>query len=105
VAFADGNVKCFVSERHSGRVTGDRRQHNWLFIRAKNHAAAIITNWYEGSCDWMAIGKAASGNAASSPIGPEIPETNEEPQRESGRTSTGPRNRRRRDGLLEALQD
>ncbi|MCL5849424.1 pyocin knob domain-containing protein, partial [Neisseria meningitidis] len=89
VAFADGNVKCFVSERHSGRVTGDRRQHNWLFIRAKNHAAAIITNWYEGSCDWMAIGKAASGNAASSPIGPEIPETNEEPQRESGRTSTG----------------
>ncbi|WP_118837769.1 pyocin knob domain-containing protein [Neisseria meningitidis] len=106
VAFADGNVKCFVSERHSERVTGDRRQHNWLFIRAKNHAAAIITNWYEGSCDWMAIGKAASGNAASSPIGPEIPETNEEPQRESGRTSTGPRNRRRhRDGLLEALQD
>ncbi|HFC6804076.1 TPA: pyocin knob domain-containing protein [Neisseria meningitidis] len=106
VAFADGNVKCFVSERHSGRVTGDRRQHNWLFIRAKNHAAAIITNWYEGSCDWMAIGKAASGNAASSLIVPEIPETNEEPQRESGRTSTGPRNRRRhRDGLLEALQD
>ncbi|HEZ2689937.1 TPA: tail fiber protein [Neisseria meningitidis] len=106
VAFADGNVKCFVSERHSERVTGDRRQHNWLFIRAKNHAAAIITNWYEGSCDWMAIGKAASGNAASSPIVPEIPETNEEPQRESGRTSTGPRNRRRhRDGLLEALQD
>ncbi|HGO7880267.1 TPA: phage tail protein, partial [Neisseria meningitidis] len=39
-------------------------------------------------------------------IVPEIPETNEEPQRESGRTSTGPRNRRRhRDGLLEALQD
>lgn len=62
IAFADGNVKCFVSERHSGRANGER-QYNWLFIRAKNHAAAIITNWYEGSCDWMAIGKAASGNA------------------------------------------
>ncbi len=56
VAFADGNVKCFVSERHSGRANGER-QYNWLFIRAKNHAAAIITNWYEGSCDWMAIGR------------------------------------------------
>ncbi|WP_304671757.1 phage tail protein [Neisseria blantyrii] len=65
IAFADGNVRCFVSERHSGRANGER-QYNWLFIRAKNHAAAIITNWYEGSCDWMAIGKAASGNAASS---------------------------------------
>lgn len=74
VAFADGNVKCFVSERHSGRANGER-QYNWLFIRAKNHAAAIITNWYEGSCDWMAIGKAASGNAASpASITPEIDE-------------------------------
>lgn len=67
VAFADGNVKCFVSERHSGRANGER-QYNWLFIRAKNHAAAIITNWYEGSCDWMAIGKAGTGNAASPPL-------------------------------------
>lgn len=68
VAFADGNVKCFVSERHSGRANGER-QYNWLFIRAKNHAAAIITNWYEGSCDWMAIGKAgtAAENTAGSP--------------------------------------
>lgn len=68
VAFADGNVKCFVSERHSGRANGER-QYNWLFIRAKNHAAAIITNRYEGSCDWMAIGKAgtAAENAAGSP--------------------------------------
>lgn len=68
VAFADGNVKCFVSERHSGR-SNSKGQFNWLFIRAKNHAAAIITNWYEGSCDWMAIGKAgtAAGNAAGSP--------------------------------------
>ncbi|HEZ5198943.1 TPA: tail fiber protein [Neisseria meningitidis] len=66
VAFADGNVKCFVSERHSGR-TNSKAQFNWLFIRAKNHAAAIITNWYEGSCDWMAIGKAASENTAGSP--------------------------------------
>lgn len=66
VAFADGNVKCFVSERHSGR-TNSKGQFNWLFIRAKNHAAAIITNWYEGSCDWMAIGKAGTGNAADSP--------------------------------------
>ncbi len=66
VAFADGNVKCFVSERHSGRANGER-QYNWLFIRAKNHASAIITNWYEGSCDWMAIGKAGTGNAAGSP--------------------------------------
>lgn len=66
VAFADGNVKCFVSERHSGRANGER-QYNWLFIRAKNHAAAIITNWYEGSCDWMAIGKAGTGNTAGSP--------------------------------------
>lgn len=66
IAFADGNVKCFVSERHSGRANGER-QYNWLFIRAKNHAAAIITNWYEGSCDWMAIGKAGTGNAAGSP--------------------------------------
>lgn len=66
IAFADGNVKCFVSERHSGRANGER-QYNWLFIRAKNHAAAIITNWYEGSCDWMAIGKAGTGNAASPP--------------------------------------
>lgn len=68
VAFADGNVKCFVSERHSGRANGER-QYNWLFIRAKNHAAAIITNWYEGSCDWMAIGKAgtAAENAAGTP--------------------------------------
>ncbi len=56
IAFADGNVRCFVSERHSGRANGER-QYNWLFIRAKNHAAAIITNWYEGSCDWMAIGR------------------------------------------------
>lgn len=69
VAFADGNVKCFVSERHSGRANGER-QYNWLFIRAKNHAAAIITNWYEGSCDWMAIGKAgtAAENTASPPL-------------------------------------
>lgn len=67
VAFADGNVKCFVSERHSGRANGER-QYNWLFIRAKNHAAAIITNWYEGSCDWMAIGKA--GTAAENAAGP-----------------------------------
>lgn len=66
VAFADGNVKCFVSERHSGRANS-KGQFNWLFIRAKNHAAAIITNWYEGSCDWMAIGKAASENTAGSP--------------------------------------
>lgn len=66
VAFADGNVKCFVSERHSGRANGER-QYNWLFIRAKNHASAIITNWYEGSCDWMAIGKAGTGNTAGSP--------------------------------------
>ena len=66
IAFADGNVKCFVSERHSGRANGER-QYNWLFIRAKNHASAIITNWYEGSCDWMAIGKAGTGNAAGSP--------------------------------------
>lgn len=66
VAFADGNVKCFVSERHSGR-TNSKGQFNWLFIRAKNHAAAIITNWYEGSCDWMAIGKAGTGNTAGSP--------------------------------------
>lgn len=68
VAFADGNVKCFVSERHSGRANGER-QYNWLFIRAKNHASAIITNWYEGSCDWMAIGKAgtAAENTAGSP--------------------------------------
>lgn len=68
VAFADGNVKCFVSERHSGR-SNSKGQYNWLFIRAKNHAAAIITNWYEGSCDWMAIGKAgtAAENAAGSP--------------------------------------
>lgn len=66
VAFADGNVKCFVSERHSGR-TNSKGQFNWLFIRAKNHAAAIITNWYEGSCDWMAIGKAASENTAGPP--------------------------------------
>ncbi|WP_118801913.1 phage tail protein [Neisseria lactamica] len=68
VAFADGNVKCFVSERHSGR-SNSKGQFNWLFIRAKNHAAAIITNWYEGSCDWMAIGKAgtAAENAAGSP--------------------------------------
>lgn len=66
VAFADGNVKCFVSERHSGRANGER-QYNWLFIRAKNHAAAIITNWYEGSCDWMAIGKAGTENTAGSP--------------------------------------
>lgn len=67
VAFADGNVKCFVSERHSGR-SNSKGQFNWLFIRAKNHAAAIITNWYEGSCDWMAIGKAGTGNAASPPL-------------------------------------
>lgn len=66
VAFADGNVKCFVSERHSGRANS-KGQFNWLFIRAKNHASAIITNWYEGSCDWMAIGKAGTGNAAGSP--------------------------------------
>lgn len=68
VAFADGNVKCFVSERHSGR-SNSKGQFNWLFIRAKNHAAAIITNWYEGSCDWMAIGKAgtAAENTAGSP--------------------------------------
>ncbi|WP_019272743.1 phage tail protein [Neisseria lactamica] len=76
VAFADGNVKCFVSERHSGRANGER-QYNWLFIRAKNHAAAIITNWYEGSCDWMAIGKAASGNPAGTPASPGIPEIDE----------------------------
>ncbi|WP_372338209.1 pyocin knob domain-containing protein [Neisseria bergeri] len=56
IAFADGNVRCFVSERHSARAN-DKSQYNWLFIRAKNHAAAIITNWYEGSCDWMAIGR------------------------------------------------
>lgn len=67
VAFADGNVKCFVSERHSGRANS-KGQFNWLFIRAKNHAAAIITNWYEGSCDWMAIGKA--GTAAENAAGP-----------------------------------
>lgn len=73
VAFADGNVKCFVSERHSGRANGER-QYNWLFIRAKNHAAAIITNWYEGSCDWMAIGKAASGNPAAPSTVPGIDE-------------------------------
>lgn len=73
VAFADGNVKCFVSERHSGRANGER-QYNWLFIRAKNHAAAIITNWYEGSCDWMAIGKAASGNPAAPSTIPGIDE-------------------------------
>lgn len=81
VAFADGNVKCFVSERHSGRANGER-QYNWLFIRAKNHAAAIITNWYEGSCDWMAIGKAgtAAENAAGTP--PITPEITEELQRE-----------------------
>lgn len=81
VAFADGNVKCFVSERHSGRANGER-QYNWLFIRAKNHAAAIITNWYEGSCDWMAIGKAgtAAENAAGSPT--ITPEITEELQRE-----------------------
>ncbi|WP_118817676.1 pyocin knob domain-containing protein [Neisseria lactamica] len=81
VAFADGNVKCFVSERHSGRANGER-QYNWLFIRAKNHAAAIITNWYEGSCDWMAIGKAgtAAENTASPPS--TVPEIDEELQRE-----------------------
>lgn len=76
VAFADGNVKCFVSERHSGRANGER-QYNWLFIRAKNHAAAIITNWYEGSCDWMAIGKAASENPAARPASPGVPEIDE----------------------------
>ncbi|HFC6354370.1 TPA: phage tail protein [Neisseria lactamica] len=76
VAFADGNVKCFVSERHSGRANGER-QYNWLFIRAKNHAAAIITNWYEGSCDWMAIGKA--GTAAENAAGPStVPGIDEE---------------------------
>ena len=77
VAFADGNVKCFVSERHSGR-TNSKGQFNWLFIRAKNHAAAIITNWYEGSCDWMAIGKAgtAAENTASPPS--TVPEIDEE---------------------------
>lgn len=76
VAFADGNVKCFVSERHSGRANGER-QYNWLFIRAKNHAAAIITNWYEGSCDWMAIGKA--GTAAENATGPStVPGIDEE---------------------------
>lgn len=85
IAFADGNVKCFVSERHSGRANGER-QYNWLFIRAKNHAAAIITNWYEGSCDWMAIGKAASGNAASPSTVPGIPEIDEETRREIERT-------------------
>lgn len=79
VAFADGNVKCFVSERHSGRANGER-QYNWLFIRAKNHAAAIITNWYEGSCDWMAIGKAGTGNAAGSPS--TVPGIDEETLRE-----------------------
>lgn len=73
VAFADGNVKCFVSERHSGRANS-KGQFNWLFIRAKNHAAAIITNWYEGSCDWMAIGKAASGNPAAPSTIPGIDE-------------------------------
>lgn len=73
VAFADGNVKCFVSERHSGRANGER-QYNWLFIRAKNHAAAIITNWHEGSCDWMAIGKAGTGNAAAPSTIPGIDE-------------------------------
>ncbi|HEZ4707961.1 TPA: tail fiber protein [Neisseria meningitidis] len=78
VAFADGNVKCFVSERHSGR-TNSKGQFNWLFIRAKNHAAAIITNWYEGSCDWMAIGKAASENTAGSPS--TVPGIDEEPLR------------------------
>ncbi|WP_304673869.1 tail fiber protein [Neisseria polysaccharea] len=81
VAFADGNVKCFVSERHSGRANG-KSEYNWLFIRAKNHAAAIITNWYEGSCDWMAIGKAgtAAENTAGTP--PITPEITEELQRE-----------------------
>ncbi|WP_118817625.1 phage tail protein [Neisseria lactamica] len=81
VAFADGNVKCFVSERHSGRANS-KGQFNWLFIRAKNHAAAIITNWYEGSCDWMAIGKAgtAAENAAGSPS--TIPGIDEETLRE-----------------------
>lgn len=80
VAFADGNVKCFVSERHSGRANGER-QYNWLFIRAKNHAAAIITNWYEGSCDWMAIGKA--GTAAENATGPStVPGIDEETLRE-----------------------
>lgn len=85
VAFADGNVKCFVSERHSGRANGER-QYNWLFIRAKNHASAIITNWYEGSCDWMAIGKAGTGNAAAPTITPEI---TEELQREVERMLAG----------------
>nr|WP_118813962.1 pyocin knob domain-containing protein [Neisseria lactamica] len=88
VAFADGNVKCFVSERHSGRANGER-QYNWLFIRAKNHAAAIITNWYEGSCDWMAIGKAgtAAENTASPPS--TVPEIDEELQREVERMLAG----------------
>lgn len=88
VAFADGNVKCFVSERHSGRANGER-QYNWLFIRAKNHASAIITNWYEGSCDWMAIGKAGTGNAAGSPS--TVPEITEELQREVERMLAGVR--------------
>ncbi|WP_372338014.1 pyocin knob domain-containing protein [Neisseria bergeri] len=56
IAFADGNVRCFVSERHSERAN-DKSQYNWLFIRAKDRTAAIITNWYEVSCDWMAIGR------------------------------------------------
>ncbi|HFC6347787.1 TPA: tail fiber protein [Neisseria lactamica] len=88
VAFADGNVKCFVSERHSGR-TNSKGQFNWLFIRAKNHAAAIITNWYEGSCDWMAIGKAgtAAENTASPPS--TVPEIDEELQREVERMLAG----------------
>lgn len=88
VAFADGNVKCFVSERHSGRANGER-QYNWLFIRAKNHAAAIITNWYEGSCDWMAIGKAGTENTAGSPT--ITPEITEELQREVERMLAGVR--------------
>lgn len=88
VAFADGNVKCFVSERHSGRTNGER-QYNWLFIRAKNHAAAIITNWYEGSCDWMAIGKAGTENTAGSPT--ITPEITEELQREVERMLAGVR--------------
>lgn len=88
VAFADGNVKCFVSERHSGRTNGER-QFNWLFIRAKNHASAIITNWYEGSCDWMAIGKAGTENTAGSPT--ITPEITEELQREVERMLAGVR--------------
>lgn len=88
VAFADGNVKCFVSERHSGRANGER-QYNWLFIRAKNHASAIITNWYEGSCDWMAIGKAGTENTAGSPT--ITPEITEELQREVERMLAGVR--------------